>query len=71
MPRDELVRRLEPADAYHVWGLCPDVSWISGTWGGPAGLAASGHAWGAFAEGRLVSVACTFFVGHLYEDIGS
>ena len=64
------VRRLEPADAYHLWALGPDIAWIYKTWGGPAGLAASGSAWGAFRDGRLQSVACTFFVGDRYEDVG-
>ena len=33
-------------------------------------LASSGHAWGAFTEDRLVSVACTFSVGERYEEVG-
>jgi predicted GNAT family acetyltransferase len=33
-------------------------------------LAASGYAWGAFRQGRLAAVACSFFVGVHYEDIG-
>lgn len=64
------VRRLQPADAYHLWGLGPDVAWISKTWGGPHGLAASGCAWAAFVDGQLASVACTFFLGTTYEEIG-
>ncbi|MGH8929158.1 MAG: GNAT family N-acetyltransferase [Egibacteraceae bacterium] len=63
-------RPLQPADAYHVWGLSPDVAWIYKTWGSPSALAASGYAWGAFVGGRLASIACTFFVGSAYEDIG-
>lgn len=66
----QLVRRLDAADADHLRGFTPESAWISKTWGGPAGLAASGHAWGAFVEGRLASVACSFFVGARYEDIG-
>jgi predicted GNAT family acetyltransferase len=50
--------------------LSPQSFWIAKTWGGPAGLAASGAAWGAFVDGRLVSVACTFFMGERYEEIG-
>lgn len=65
-----VVRRLEPADAAQLGELDPEAAWISNTWGGPAGLAASGHAWGGFAAGRLVSVACSFFLGERYEDIG-
>jgi RimJ/RimL family protein N-acetyltransferase len=70
LPATATVRRLEPADAYHVWGLSPASNWIGKTWGGPAGLAASGYAWGVFVEGRLVSVANVFFVGQQYEDLG-
>ena len=45
-------------------------AWISRTWTDPAGLAASGHAWGAFVADELVAIACSFFVGDHYEDIG-
>ena len=69
-PTDIRLRRLTSTDAYHVWGLGPDVDWIAKTWGGPAGLAASGYAWGAFAGGRLVSLSCSFFVGVHFEDVG-
>ena len=70
LPQDSLVRRLGPADVDHLWGLSPATNWIGKTWGGPAGLAASGCAWGAFEGGQLVSVACSFFVGTGYEDLG-
>ena len=70
LPRDYRVRQLGPADTYSLWGLSPSTNWIGKTWGGPAGLAASGYAWGAFADGQLVSVACTFFVGATYEEVG-
>ena len=69
-PSGFLLRRLGAADAYHLWGLSPGSAWISKTWGGPPGLAASGYAWGAFSEARLVSVACPFFVGAGYKDLG-
>ena len=46
------------------------MTWIAGTWDGGDGLAGSGHGWGAFVDGRLVSVASSFFVGQQYEDIG-
>ncbi|MDQ6669969.1 MAG: GNAT family N-acetyltransferase [Chloroflexota bacterium] len=65
-----IVRRLGPGDASDVAGLDPQLAWISSTWGGPIGLSASGYAWGAFATGRLVAAACSFFVGDHYEDIG-
>lgn len=64
------IRRLASSDAHHLRGLTPESSWISKTWGGPNGLAASGFAWGAFVEGQLASVACTFFLGQTYEEIG-
>jgi RimJ/RimL family protein N-acetyltransferase len=67
---DASIRPLTDADAYHVWGLPPDVAWISNTWGGPRGLAASGFAWGAFVDGRLAALACSFYVANLFEDIG-
>ena len=70
LPENHLVRRLTVTDAHHLWGLSPAAAWITKTWGGPAGLASSGHAWGAFADGRLVSVACTFMVGSRHEDLG-
>jgi|SRR5579859_1030951 len=68
-PADAPLRRLGPADAPALDGLSDECHWVSNTWGGPAGLAASGHAWGAFAAGRLVSVAGTFFLGEVYEDV--
>jgi len=46
------------------------ISWISDTWGGTAGLAASGMAWAALDAGTPVAVAVPFFVGELSEDIG-
>lgn len=70
LPASTPIRRLEPADAYALWGLSPEVSWIAKTWGGPAGLAASGVAWGAWSATRLVAVACSFFLGEQYEELG-
>jgi RimJ/RimL family protein N-acetyltransferase len=70
MPSGYVVRRLGLADIHHLWGLGPELAWIGKTWGGPSGLASSGHLWGALAQNRLISVACTFFVGDKYEDIG-
>lgn len=70
-PRGPLqVRRLRPADTGSLAGLGEETSWIANTWGGPAGLAASGTGWGAFDGPRLVAVACPFFVGAAYEDLG-
>jgi hypothetical protein len=67
---DVALRRLEPFDTPNLEGFDPDSAWISNTWGGSAGLAGSGCGWGAFVAGRLVSIACTFFLGETYEDIG-
>ncbi len=64
------VRRLGPDDAGGLAALGGESRWVFRTWGGPAGLAAGGTAWGAFVRDRLVSVACVFFVGNSYEEIG-
>lgn len=69
-PDEFPIRRLQATDRIQLEGLSQETDWISKTWGGPAGLAASGMAWGAFAGTQLVSVACPFFVGERYEDIG-
>ena len=63
-------RRLQNEDAFHLWGLSPECNWVVKTWGGPVGAATSGMAWGAFVDGRLVSVALSFFVGERYEELG-
>jgi hypothetical protein len=63
-------RRLTAAGTGAVRALPPDVAWIAKTWSGPAGLAASGHGWGAFQDGDLVAVACTFFAGARYHELG-
>jgi predicted GNAT family acetyltransferase len=64
------VRRLDADDASHVARLSPSLAWIAATWGSPASLATSGYAWGAFVDQRLCSLACSFFVGERYEDVG-
>jgi RimJ/RimL family protein N-acetyltransferase len=68
--RKHEIRRLIPSDLHHLRGLSADSDWISKTWGGPKGLANSGYGWGAFIADQLVSVACTFFLGSSFEDIG-
>lgn len=67
---DALIRPLQGADADQIAGFAPDTAWISNTWEGPAGLAGSGYAWGAFVGGVLASLACSFFVGETVEDVG-
>ncbi|ANZ13834.1 FR47-like protein [Streptomyces noursei ATCC 11455] len=68
-PRGVTVRRLLPADAPSVAALGPESAWIHASWGGPEGLAASGHGWAAFARGRVLALACTYFRGSAYEDV--
>ncbi|MGA5133431.1 GNAT family N-acetyltransferase [Streptomyces olivoreticuli] len=63
------VRPLTRDDAWSVRELGPAAAWIGDSWGGPLGLAASGHCWGAFRDGRPLSLACTYFLGDPYEDI--
>jgi RimJ/RimL family protein N-acetyltransferase len=64
------VRKLTPENTYQVWAVSPSLAWIADTWGGPPSLTAGGFAYGAFVDQCLVSVACSFFVGDSYEDIG-
>ncbi|HET7518287.1 MAG TPA: GNAT family N-acetyltransferase [Actinomycetes bacterium] len=64
------VRRLGPGDGGPLAELGDETGWIASTWGGPGGLAASGVGWGAFEGRRLAAVACPFFVGNGYEDLG-
>lgn len=63
------LRRLSSDDTCFLWGLRWHSSWICRSWGGPAGLAASGRAWGIFKEDRLACVACSYYVGCMYEDV--
>jgi RimJ/RimL family protein N-acetyltransferase len=65
-----LVRRLGAEDDSSLASLGDETGWIANTWGGPEGLAGSGMGWGAFAGRQLVAVACPFFVGEAYEDLG-
>src|SRR5581483_985381 len=69
-PHNALIRRLLADDTEHVAQLSPELAWIANTWGGPAGLAGSDYAWGAFVHTQLAAVACSFFVGSLYEEVG-
>ncbi|MFF4606575.1 GNAT family N-acetyltransferase [Streptomyces sp. NPDC001339] len=68
-PRGVTVRRLTPEDAPALAALSARTAWIHATWGGPAGLAASGHGWAAFHKGDVLAMACTYFRGSRYEDI--
>ncbi|MEI5102418.1 GNAT family N-acetyltransferase [Streptomyces sp. PmtG] len=69
-PRGVRVRRVTGDDAVALAALWDDSSWIQDSWGGPQGLAASGHAVAAFDRGgRVLSVACSYFAGAAYEDV--
>ncbi|HEY5879545.1 MAG TPA: GNAT family N-acetyltransferase, partial [Nakamurella sp.] len=67
---DPRIRRLTEEDAAALAQLPQKMSWISRTWGGPAGLAASQRALAAHHEQSVVSVAVPFFVGERFEDLG-
>jgi hypothetical protein len=65
-----ILRRVESGDTAAVAALSEDIQWISDTVGGPAGLARSALAWGAFVDGQLASIAVPAFIGDTFEDIG-
>jgi RimJ/RimL family protein N-acetyltransferase len=64
------VRPVTAVDTPHLQSLSSASSWIAKTWGGADGLAASGMAWGAWENGRLAAIACTFFLGDQIEELG-
>ncbi|MFF3975459.1 GNAT family N-acetyltransferase [Streptomyces sp. NPDC001828] len=68
-PRTVTFRPLTSSDAPALISLPAESAWIHASWGGPSGLGRSGHAWGAFHQGRLLALACTYFRGAAYEDI--
>ncbi|WP_369216156.1 GNAT family N-acetyltransferase [Streptomyces flavofungini] len=69
-PRGVTVRRLRAADAGALARLHPAAAWIHASWGGPEGLAASGHGWAAFDRGgRVLTVACGYFAGTTHEQL--
>ncbi len=65
-----LIRPLSAIDTEQVKAWAREVPWICETWGGPAGLATSSYAWGAFVTDQLISIACSFFIGTRHEEIG-
>ncbi|WP_346097761.1 GNAT family N-acetyltransferase [Streptomyces olivaceiscleroticus] len=72
VPRGVTVRRLGPADAHALTALAPDRGWLAASWGGPRGLAASGHCWAALDRGgRPLALACTYFRGARYEEVAA
>ncbi|MCM2423039.1 GNAT family N-acetyltransferase [Streptomyces sp. RKAG293] len=70
-PPGATVRRLTAADRHTIRHLGPDLQWVTSSWGGALAAAASGHVWGAFRDGRLVSLAGTYFLGSRYEDLAA
>ena len=60
----------ESHDAAALESLSAESFWIAQTWGSGAALAQSGYGWGAWVDGVLASVACTFFLGNELEDVG-
>ncbi|MFJ3928456.1 GNAT family N-acetyltransferase [Streptomyces sp. NPDC090022] len=68
-PLDVTVRRLTTRDALALRRLPAAMSWVHRTWGGPQALARSGYAWAALHRDRIVALACTYFLGTVYEEI--
>ncbi|MGW2027084.1 GNAT family N-acetyltransferase [Streptomyces decoyicus] len=68
-PDGVTVRRLAPGDAPALAALPPDAAWVHASWGGAAGLAASGLGWAAVRTDEVLAVACTYFHGTRYEDL--
>ncbi len=64
------IRRLGGEDLPAIERIDPSLRWIWNTLEGAAGLAAFGHAWGAFVDGRLASIATPFTIGERYEELG-
>ncbi|WP_055565156.1 GNAT family N-acetyltransferase [Streptomyces atriruber] len=70
LPRGMRVRRIEPADTDALRALGPEGAWITASWGGPPGLAASGHGWIATDRtGTALAIACAYFRGSHHEEV--
>ena len=69
LPEGVRVRPLTVADTPYLDQLDPRSGWITDTRGSTRGFAGGGHAWGAFADGQLVAVACTYLSGLAHEDV--
>lgn len=69
-PSSAEIRPLTLTDVPQLQTISDDITWIYNTWGNVETMANSGYAWGAFVNGRLASIATSFFVGATYEDIG-
>lgn len=64
------IHRLSREDGEALELLSAESVWVAQTWGSGKALAESGYGWGAWVDGTLASVACTFFLAKSYEDIG-
>lgn len=64
------VHRFARRDAEDLEAISAESTWVTQTWGGGRALAKSGYGWGAWVDGELAAVACTFFLGNAHEDIG-
>jgi len=64
------LHRFSLKDAGDLDNLSAESIWIAQTWGGGKELAQSGYGWGAWVDGVLASVACTFFLAEEHEDVG-
>ena len=69
VPRADAVL-LGAADVPAIAAFEADGAWIHETWGSAEALAASGMARGVYVDGRLVSIAATFYLGGTYEELG-
>ena len=57
-----IIHRLSADHTDLLLSISREASWIGKTWGGPSGLAASGYAWGAIINNKLVSIV--YFAPH-------
>lgn len=64
------VRLLTGADADLLAALPASLAWIHESWGGIDGLLRAGTGYGCEVDGKLASVAVSFWSGTAYEDIG-
>ncbi|MEV7279322.1 GNAT family N-acetyltransferase [Streptomyces sp. NPDC093111] len=69
VPRGTTVRRLRAEDGPSLACAGLALGRTFASWGGPEGLARSGHGWAAFRKDRVLAVACSRFAGSRYEDV--
>ena len=68
-PLDVQIRLLDVHDADSLSRFAGPSTWLWKSWGTARDLAGSGYARGAFNGRDLRSVASTFFVGDVFEDL--